>query len=48
MGVVVAVSTTDESDKPEDLFTLVDQAKEKPGRDTIMYWQIPASATMKP
>jgi transposase len=32
MGVVVAVSTTDESDKPEDLFSLVDRAKENAGQ----------------
>ena len=32
LGVVVAVSTTDESDKPEDLFSLVDQAKENAGQ----------------
>jgi hypothetical protein len=32
MGVVVTVSTTDESDKPEDLFSLVDQAKENAGQ----------------
>lgn len=32
MGVVVAASTTDESDKPEDLFSLVDQAKENAGQ----------------
>jgi len=32
MGVIVAVSTTDESDKPEDLFSLVDRAKENAGQ----------------
>jgi len=32
MGVVVAVSTTDESDKPADLFSLVDRAKENAGQ----------------
>ena len=28
MGLVVAASTTDEQDKPADLFSLVDRAKE--------------------
>jgi hypothetical protein len=32
IGVVAAVSTTDESDKPEDLFSLVDQAKANAGQ----------------
>lgn len=32
MGVVVAVCTTDESDKPADLFSLVDRAKENAGQ----------------
>ncbi len=32
LGVVCAVATREESDKPEDLFSLVDQAKENAGR----------------
>ena len=32
LGVVVAVATTDEPDKPQDLFSLVDQAKENAGQ----------------
>lgn len=32
LGVVVAVSTTDESDKPADLFSLVDRAKDNAGQ----------------
>lgn len=32
LGVVAAISTTDESDKPEDLFSLVDQAKQNAGQ----------------
>jgi hypothetical protein len=32
MGVVVAVSTTNESDKPADLFSLVDRAKDNAGQ----------------
>ncbi len=47
LGVVVAVSTTDESDKPADLFLWLTEPRTTPGKGTRMYWQIPAFATMR-
>jgi hypothetical protein len=47
LGVVCAVATRDESDKPEDLLELVDQTKVNTGKPLRTSWWILPSPTMR-